>query len=187
MIVEEKKEVKIFVPLFKSIFEAKWQKFVSYQPKSKKSWYKKGYPVGIWTWKIVWENEFWEIREYEKAFWTDVKANSNKKEWEWDVILTLKQATVDWTWKIYTIYLYKEVKWNYSYYRSKNKDLTKWWPKMIADKSYFISLFMNDNKEKPNDMTLILSEAEESTRETSMSTEEISFTTDNSWADIPEF
>lgn len=164
---------KIFVPLFHSVFETNGNEYISYQPKSKKSDYKKGYPVGIGTHKENWENEYGKILEYDKAYRVSLANNDDTSESKGDIILTLKEATDEAEKDVKTIYLYRnERDGKISFVAKKDGKPV---PKEINGEKYFISVFENTKPEKQNDLLLILDQAKGGSTQWSWAKKGISF------------
>lgn len=170
------RKIKIYVPLFKTEYNG----MISYQPKSKSSNYEKWYPVGIWTNKQIWENDYWPEFEYDNKFRVSLSANEKKEEWKWDVIITLKN--VDDADNQYTIYLYRDIRDDWSVSFVSKKDWRNY-PKKVCWVKYFIALYWNNNQEKKNDMMLIFTEASQNSSDwfnSFWSKKEISFNANNS-------
>lgn len=161
--LETEQAVAVFVPLFKEDYKG----YVSYSPKSKKSDFKTGYPIGLGKFEVTGQNDYGDIREYEKTFW--VKAANSGEDKKWDIVLTLNEVNTE---DYQTIYLYKKTKEGKTSFVSMN-DAGKPAPKTVAGKKYFINL-MKGKTDKPNDLLLILNEAGDS-QWGSGSTKEISF------------
>ena len=161
--VEVEQAVAIFVPLFKEEYKG----YISYSPKSKKSEYKTGYPIGIGNYVEDWENEYWVIRNYDKVFW--VKAAKCEEDKPGDIMVTLNEVNTE---DYQTIYLHKKTKDGKTSFVSKNSD-GKNAPKDVAGKKYFINLVIG-KADKPNNLLLILNEAGDS-QGGGWSKEEISF------------
>lgn len=151
--IDAPKEVFVFVPLFKNVYESKGKKLVSYKPgyvpKGESTDVVKTFPVGLGDYDTEQDWDF--IKEvYHRKFWTSVAVNESD---EWDLVVTLND--VDQKDFYQKIYLNKNVRdWKVSFGADK--------PVEVAGKRYRVNLTKNIKEDKPQEMNLIFKEAGES-------------------------